>query len=98
MLAAKGDDTGGKMICFLQILFFISLDHQFVHHYNITVRQRFRWLQTKLHNSTASLIDFNKSSGSWNAVDTMIYCWARYFQVSELDELQVLILRQHFSE
>ncbi len=38
MLAAKGDDTGGEMIRFLQILFFIGLDHQFVHHYYITVR------------------------------------------------------------
>src|SRR5256884_8002989 len=98
MLAAKGDDTGGKMICFLQILFFVCLNHQFVHHYYIAVRQRFRRLQAKFHDSTASLIDFNESSGTWNAVDTMIYRRARYLQVSELDKLLVLILRQHFPE
>src|SRR5260370_42651225 len=98
MLAAKGDDTRGKMIRFLQILFFIGLDHQFVHHYYISVRQRFRRLQAKLHDSTASFIDLNKSSGTWNALDTTIYCWARYFKVSELDKLLVLIIRQHFSE
>src|SRR5437773_10041383 len=98
MLAAKGDDTGVKMICFLQILFFVGLDHQFVHHYYIAVWQRFRRLQAKLHDSTASLIDLNESSRTWNTVDTIIYCWTRYFQVSELDKLLVLILRKHFSE
>src|SRR5437588_9464175 len=98
MLAAKGDDTWGKMICFLQMLFFIGLDHQFVHHYYITVRQRFCRLQTKLHDGTTSLIDLNESSGTWNAVDTTIYCRAIYFEVSELDKLLVLILRQNFSE
>src|SRR5258708_3052582 len=36
-----GDDTGGKLIRFLQILFFIGLDHQFVHHYYIPVWERF---------------------------------------------------------
>ncbi len=45
VLAAKGDDAGGEMICLLQIFLLVALNHQLVHHYHVTVWQGFGWLQ-----------------------------------------------------
>src|SRR6266849_2803643 len=45
MLATQRDDTRRKMICLLQILLLIRLDHQLMHHHYITIRQRLSRLQ-----------------------------------------------------
>src|SRR3981081_3250942 len=92
MLAAQRDDTGGKVICFLQIFLFIGLDHQLMHDHDITVGQGLRGLQAKFPHRASALVDFDESAGAWDAVDTIVYGWAYYFQVSKLDQLLVLVL------
>ncbi len=46
MLATQRNDAGCKMICLLQILLLVALNHQFVHHDHITIGQWLRRLQT----------------------------------------------------
>src|SRR5947209_9823447 len=93
VLAAKRDDTRGEVICFLQIFLLVSLDHQLVHHHNITIRQRLCRLKTKLHHRTSPLVNLDQPTRTGYTVDTTVYRWTRYLQVSELQQLLVLVLR-----
>src|ERR1700694_4341442 len=93
VLAAKRDNTRSKMVSFLQIFLFVRLDHQFMHDNDIPIGQWFGGLQAEFHNCTTTFVDFHKSPGAGNAVDTIIYSWTDYFKISKLNQLLKLVLR-----
>ena len=79
------------MVSFLQVFLLIRLNHQLMHDNDIAIGKWFGRLQAEFHNSTATLKDFDQSSRARDAIDAVVEGRTWYLEITELDELLILV-------
>ena len=59
------------LVSFLEIVFFIALDHEFVEDDNVGIGQTLDRLDTEAHDRTTMLDNLDIPSAAWHTVDTL---------------------------
>src|SRR5215469_9560220 len=88
---AQGNDPRGKAIGLHEVLVFISLDHELMHHDDVAFRQHIHRLQAEVHDSMPMLIDMHEPASTWDAVHPLACRGTYHIQVAKVFDVLILL-------
>jgi hypothetical protein len=94
---AQSNQTRGKAIGLQQVLIFVPLDHELMHHDDITFWEYIDRLKTQIHDGMPMLIDMHEPASTGYAIHPLAGGRAYDIKVSAVSDLLVLLGGQHLT-